>query len=752
MVMRWADGEDSRVSHLSRQIRLNLWVYAALTVMGLVRVAFAWPDGRQWALFPLGAGLVVLLGAQLLRWESFSGRPWMPRAIVATYSAAMLSQFLFCLPDPDAELLFPTGAVMITVAAATTLGSRVGVGLGVAALAGFVAILFTQPSVDVALSTSIAAVLAAIAGLCVLTANNRRHHLRQRRAAERRSAALMENGSDAVLAFDQGEIRYVSSSIGRVLGRDADTLTIADLADMTHPDDLERVTGFLAGLRAGGIGATGTLESRTQHQNGTWMDTEVTGTNHLDDPDIQAIILSVRDVSTQKALRAELIRQAFEDAVTGLPNRALLLDRVVTAVRRHARTAGRVSLLLIDLDDFKKINDTLGHMAGDEFLRVVAQRMAAAVRPSDTLARLGGDEFAVFVEELDDLGLHTLAERLLAEIKLPVRIGTSDLIGTASIGIATLKSTQDAGVDAANDLMRDADLAMYAAKVAGRDRIAVFDPSMYMAAVKEADDRVELERGLAENEFVVNYQPIVDLPSGLVTGVEALARWQHPTRGLVSPDAFIPQAERTGLIVPLGAHILRVACLEVASWHRDIPGAESVRVSINLSARQFQEPDLVDTVRDALADSGIRPHLVVLEITESLLMKDVDATVVTLNELRDLGVQIAVDDFGTGYSSLSYLRRFPIDILKIDKAFIDGIMHDSEDATLAEAVVGLGKALRMSTVAEGIEHAGQQEMLTELGVTYGQGYLFARPGSADEIAQFVREAYNKETGPSDNPM
>jgi diguanylate cyclase (GGDEF)-like protein/PAS domain S-box-containing protein len=585
--------------------------------------------------------------------------------------------------------------------------------------------------------------MGAVAGLCVLTANNRRHHLAQRRAAERRTVALMENGSDAVLAVGEGEVRYVSSSIGRVLGRDAATLTVADLAEMTHPDDVERVTDFLAGLRAEGAGATGSLETRTQHKNGTWIDTEVTGTNHLDDPDIRAIILSVRDISTQNALRAELIRQAFEDPVTGLPNRALLRDRIVTAVRRHARSAGHVSLLLIDLDDFKKINDTLGHMAGDDFLRTVAERMTAVVRPSDTLARLGGDEFAVFVEELDDLGLHTLAERLLAEIKLPVRLGTSDLIGTASIGIATIKATQDADLEAADELMRDADLAMYAAKMAGRDRIAVFDPSMYTAAVLEAEARTEVERGLARDEFIVVYQPIVDLPSGLLIGVEALARWEHPTRGLVGPDSFIPQAERTGLIVPLGAHVLRVACREVAGWHRNIPGAENVRVSINLSARQFQEADLVDTVRGALEDSGIRPNLVVLEITESLLMHDVDATVVTLHELRELGVQIAVDDFGTGYSSLSYLRRFPIDILKIDKAFIDGITDDSDDATLAEAVVGLGKALRLSTVAEGIEHADQQEMLSGLGVTYGQGYLFARPGSADEIAEMVREAYRK---------
>ncbi|GIM89751.1 putative bifunctional diguanylate cyclase/phosphodiesterase [Paractinoplanes toevensis] len=742
--MRWADAETGRVSHLSRQIRLNLWVYAALTVMGLIRVHFAWPENRQWAMIPLGLALLLLVGGHLLDWESLSRKRWMTKAVIASYSSALVAQLLFCLPDPDPELMFPVGAVMITVAAATTIGSRVALVLGVSSVVAYLVLLLAQPSLDLPYSTSIAAAVAGVAGLCVLAANNRRHHLAQRRAAERRTVALMENGSDAVLAVGDDQVRYASISTGRILGHDAESLSIADLAEMTHPDDVERVTEFLNQLRAAGPGATDRIESRSRAAGGAWLDVEVTATNHLDDPDIQAIILSVRDVSTQNALRAELTRQAFEDPVTGLPNRALLLDRIVTAVRRHARTSGRVSLLLIDLDDFKKINDTRGHMAGDEFLRVVAQRMASAVRPSDTLARLGGDEFAVFVEELDDIGLHTLAERLLAEIKTPVRLGTSDLIGTASIGIATLKSDQSADLDAAHELMRDADLAMYAAKAGGRDRIAVFDPSMYTAAVKEAEGRTDLERGLANNEFVVNYQPIVDLPSGKLVGVEALARWQHPERGLVAPDAFIAQAERTGLIVALGAHILRVACFEVAGWQRDIPGAENVRVSINLSARQFQEKDLVDMVRSALTDSGIRPDLVVLEITESLLMQDVDATVITLHELRDLGVRIAIDDFGTGYSSLSYLRRFPIDILKIDKAFIDGITIDSDDATLAEAVVGLGKALRLSTVAEGIEHIDQQSMLSDLGVTYGQGYLFAKPGTADEIAEMVREHYGPE--------
>ncbi len=739
--MRWADSETARLAHLARQVRLNLWVVAAVSVMGGLRILFAWPPGHRWLLAPLGAAILVLVAATRLPWDTLMRRRWIQRPLVGGYAAAIVAEFLFCLPDPDAGVIFPIGVMMIMVAAATTSGGRAGIGLGVLGVLGYLALVNAQPVVDVPLTASVVAVLTVVIGLSVLTAGSRRLQQAQRATAEHRVAALLENGSDAVLAIADDEVRYVSSSTGRVLGRDAATLTMRDLADMAHPDEMETLHRWVAALRASAPGSSTRIESRSRHTDGSWIDVEITGTNRLDDPDLRAIILTVRDVSTQKALRRELSRQAFEDPVTGLPNRSLLRDRVETALRRHTRQAGRVSLLLIDLDDFKKVNDTLGHLAGDDFLRTVARRMATVVRPSDTLARLGGDEFAVLVEELDDLGLNTLAQRLLETIKTPVRIADSDLIGSASIGIATVKAGETVDGDAGDELMRDADLAMYAAKNAGRDRVAVFDPSMYATAVAEAEARADLERALAGNEFVVVYQPIVDLPSGLVVGVEALARRQHPTRGLLGPDTFIGHAERTGLIVPLGAEVLRIACREVAGWHRDIPGAGQVRVSVNLSARQFQEPGLLDTVRSALDESGIDPGRLVLEITESMLMQDIEATIVTLHQLRDLGVRIAIDDFGTGYSSLSYLRRFPIDILKIDKAFIDGITVDRDDATLAQAVVGLGQALSLQTVAEGIESADQKAMLSELGCTYGQGYLFARPGSAAEIQGLVRKAY-----------
>jgi diguanylate cyclase (GGDEF)-like protein/PAS domain S-box-containing protein len=739
--MRWADSEERIAGHLARQVRLNLWVFAALASMGVARCLLAWPGSYRWTVVPMGLGAAALLAATRLPWTRLTRAAVFGRALVGWYAVGIVGLFLYCLADPDAEIMFPIGAMVVTVASATTIGSRAILGIGAAAVGGYLALSAVRPMSGITLGLSVVAVMGVVIGFCVLTTHNRRIQQAHRDAAERRAAALLENGSDAVLAIADDGIQYVSQSASRVLGLDGGSLGIEDLVKMTHPDELDLVTEWVGRLRAGPPGHTSRLESRSRHADGHYMDVEVAGTNYLTDPDIKAIILTIRDVSTQKALRGELTRQAFEDPITGLPNRSLLRDRVGTAVRRHLRDGGRVSLLLVDLDDFKKVNDTLGHMAGDDFLRAVARNMADVVRPSDTLARLGGDEFAVLVEGLDDLELHAMANRLLEAVKMPIRVGNTELVVSASVGIATVKAGETTAGDAADELLRDADLAMYAAKATGRDRVAAFDPSMYAAAVAEAEARTDLERALENDEFVVNYQPIVDLPSGRLIGVEALVRWEHPTRGLLGPTTFIGHAERTGLIVPLGARVLRTACAQVASWHADIPGAANIRVSVNLSARQFQEPGLLDTVRDALADTGVAPGLVVLEITESLLMQDVDAAVVTLHELRRMGVRIAIDDFGTGYSSLSYLRRFPIDILKIDKAFIDGITTNDDDATLAEAVVGLGRALRLQTVAEGIEHADQKSMLSELGCTYGQGYLFARPGTAEEITAIVRDTY-----------
>jgi diguanylate cyclase (GGDEF)-like protein/PAS domain S-box-containing protein len=723
--------DQLEVEYWARQVRLGIWIAISLTVLGGVRVWFDWPIQQHWWVLPIAGAAAAQGAAALLNWErivrSVRVRDW----LIGWYVANLALLFAFCRGDWAGLAIFPAAALVVVVAAGAVLRPRTVLQVGALATVGYLGLATVEHAVVGTFVPAMAVVIAAVVGLCVKTAENRRHLDRQRRTAERRTVALLENASDAILAVADGHVVFASGSVQRVLGYEPDWLTPDRLTAITHPDSLPRVLEWIAAVRQSPEGSTSTVESRARRADGSWVELEVSGTNQLADPDLNAIIFSVRDVTEQRTLEGELTRQAFEDSLTGLPNRALFRDRVEHAVARNQRGGGRVTLLLVDLDDFKMVNDTLGHGAGDELIASVAERMSQQVRPSDTLARLGGDEFAVLVEDVDEIEAAALAERLLAAIRQPVRLGNRDFAGTASIGVATTKadgSTTDTG-----ELLRDADLAMYSAKAAGRDRFAVFDPTMYADILREADERSQLEHALAHDEFVVHYQPIVDLPSGRLTGVEALVRWRHPQRGLLGPNTFIPLAESTGLIVPLGRWVLRQACRQAVAWHQNLPGAEQLRVSVNLSPRQFQYAGLVGDVQEILVESGIDPRQVILEITESLLMQDTDATITTLEQLRALGVQLAIDDFGTGYSSLSYLKRFPVNILKIDRSFVNGITTDPEDATLAEAVVQLGRALHLQTVAEGIETADQQAALRMLGCEYGQGYLFAKPAEPSVI-------------------
>jgi diguanylate cyclase (GGDEF)-like protein/PAS domain S-box-containing protein len=724
---------DYEVEYWARQVRLGGYIATALTALGGLRVLIDWSPQYRWWLIPIGIAMVAQGASLTLPWQRIMRSPRVRSGLVGWYVANLVLLLFFSAYDKAALAIFPAGAMVIVVAAGALLRPRTVLALGVLAVAENLTLATVAPRPSNMFVFSMSVVIGVVVALCVKTAENRRLQEGKRAVAERRTEALLENGSDAVLAVANGHIFFASKSVRQVLGYDPEWLTADRLTAITHPDNLARVQEWFASLYAAPLGYTSKLESRARRADGSWIDVEVTGTNRMADPDLECLVLQVRDTSEQKALEGQLTRQAFEDSLTGLPNRALFRDRTDHAVARNRRSGGRVTLFLIDLDDFKMVNDTLGHAAGDQLIGTVALRMAQQVRPADTLARLGGDEFAVLIEDVDEIEAAALAERLLAAIRKPVRLGNRDFVCTASIGVATAKAADGESGPDTGELLRDADLAMYAAKAAGRDRYAVFDPTMYADVLREADERSELERALAADEFVVHYQPIVDLPSGELIGVEALVRWNHPEKGLLGPNTFIPLAETTGLIVPLGRWVLFQACAQVAQWHRTLPGAEHVRVSVNLSARQFQYSGLVDDVRAILGQTGINPRQVVLEITESLLMHDTDATIVTLQELRNLGVQLAIDDFGTGYSSLSYLKRFPVDILKIDRSFVDGITNDPEDATLAEAVVQLGRALRLTTVAEGIETADQRSALRMLGCEYGQGYLFAKPADAARI-------------------
>jgi diguanylate cyclase (GGDEF)-like protein len=438
-----------------------------------------------------------------------------------------------------------------------------------------------------------------------------------------------------------------------------------------------------------------------------------------------------------EANRRLLAHQSFHDSLTGLPNRALLLDRAQHALDRRGRAGGAVAIVVVDLDEFKTVNDSLGHAAGDEVLRRVAQRVAACVRPGDTVARLGGDELAVLVEDIEREDEVTApAERVLAAVAEPTVIAGREIALSGSAGIA-----MSWGAEKAEDLLRNADLAMYRSKHAGKSRHTLFEDHMHAEMVERLVLEAQVRHAVDRDEFVLHYQPVVDLRTGAISGVEALVRWQHPERGLLPPGHFIAMAEDTGAIVPIGRWVLDHACQQVAAWRSRHPALGNLTVSVNVSVRQLHEPNLTDHVFVALRRSGLPPEALVLEITETVMMADADLARSRMAELKRLGVRIAVDDFGTGYSSLGYLQSFDIDVLKIDKSFVDGVTEGAEQRAMLEAIIALARALRLTTVAEGIEEDGQHEAMLAMGCTLGQGYLFARPlGVAQLEALLVRSS------------
>ncbi|MFN8513497.1 MAG: EAL domain-containing protein [Thermomicrobiales bacterium] len=442
----------------------------------------------------------------------------------------------------------------------------------------------------------------------------------------------------------------------------------------------------------------------------------------------ERLLGTCHDITERKALEAQLAHQAFHDALTDLPNRALFQDRLGHALDRAARRQAPIAVLFLDLDRFKHVNDSLGHEAGDELLIAVAGRLARSVRSGDTVARLGGDEFTVILETIDEAAEAVLAaERIVAAFEHPFLVGNRSLAITTSVGVVLGRASQDTPAD----LLRYADVALYQAKEAGRARYAVFDTAMSEAALERAALEAELRQALERDELTLHYQPKVDLASGAVTGLEGLVRWQHPTRGLLLPGVFIPLAEETGLIRPLGLWVLAEACRQARRWC-DAEPLRPLVVSVNVSAVQLRQADFVPAVARILAETGVPPARVQLEITESVLMLDADRAAAVLEALKGLGLGLAIDDFGTGYSSLGYLKRFPIDTVKIDRAFVGGLGRDPEDTAIVRAVIGLAQTLGLHVVAEGVETEENLRRLRELGCELGQGYHFARPLPADE--------------------
>jgi diguanylate cyclase (GGDEF)-like protein/PAS domain S-box-containing protein len=556
--------------------------------------------------------------------------------------------------------------------------------------------------------------------------------LHERQSAER-FRSLVQHSSDVIALLSPDlTIRYHTPSVERVLGYAEDELVGRRLTELLGNDDVERLGGFFADVCAM-PGAPMPRDLPLRRADGTVVQLESVFNNLLDVPNVGGVVLTARDVTERRALEDQLTHQAFHDSLTGLANRALFSERIAHAIHRGARRRNLFAVLFIDLDDFKTVNDSLGHASGDELLVTVAGRIRSAIRPEDTCARLGGDEFAVMVEGIaDPEGAVTVTKRILEAIAEPLTLGGSAVTAQGSVGIAL-----GSGEQSASEIMRSADLAMYRAKSEGKGRYALYEPSMHEHVLERLALKADLQRAVIADEFDVHYQPIVTLQTGGIVGVEALVRWKHPLRGLVPPNEFIGLAEETGVILPLGRHVLRQACREVAVWRKR--GYAKLGVSVNLSAKQLASRSLAGEVAGALSEYALDPAALTLEITESTLL-DSPVVVGRLSELRGLGVRVAIDDFGTGYSSLNYLRRFPVDTLKIAKAFVDELGASPEQDRLVSAILRLGTAMGLETIAEGIELEQQRDRLRQLKCRYGQGFLYSRPVPADELDSLLVNA------------
>jgi diguanylate cyclase (GGDEF)-like protein/PAS domain S-box-containing protein len=556
------------------------------------------------------------------------------------------------------------------------------------------------------------------------------HAERDREAARQR--ALLEHASDVTLVISDARIAHPSPSTERVLGYTPDDLVGRRYLDLVHPEDRDAVVEFVTDL-IGQPYASGLITCRLRARDGRWVPVESSCRNLLHDDLIAGVVVNSRDVSERRDLERALEHRAFHDDLTGLANRALLLDRLRQASARASRAGTRFAVLYVDLDGFKPINDSFGHPTGDAVLVAAAQRLREVVRVEDTVARLGGDEFAVLLEH-EDVAPHAgmVAERLLAALREPIELEGRRLSVTASIGIALADGGQEP-----LDLLRNADIAMYRAKRAGQGRLAVFEDAMHTAVAQRLQLETELQRAIEHQELILHFQPIMALSDQRIVGVEALVRWLHPERGLVGAGGFVPVAEQTGQIIPIGRTVLREACRQLAIWRAELPGADHLVVSVNVSMQQLFDVDLVSEVASALESTGVPPDRLVLELTESALARDADQAREVLLALKRLGVLLAIDDFGTGYSSLSYLHRFPVDVLKIDRSFVSGDAGGHRRTALARAMVDLGRSLHLTTVAEGIEESAQLEYFRDLRCPLGQGYLLARPADARTVTAML---------------
>lgn len=564
-----------------------------------------------------------------------------------------------------------------------------------------------------------------------------------RRASEARFATLVQNSSDLITVLDANNtVLYQSPSIERVLGYTVEEVTGRPFEQLLHPDEQARLLRRLTD----GAGATGraeVIDCLLAHKDGSLRHFEILHADLLSDSAVGGIVLNGRDVSERKAFEEQLAHQAFHDPVTHLANRALFNERVRHAVARTLRDGVGMAVLFVDLDDFKTVNDSLGHAVGDRVLLEVAQRISASVRAADTAARFGGDEFAILLEDVDDpqAAVET-AERILDSLGRPLELDNNHLIIRASLGISVVEPGNATDAD---ELIRNADAAMYIAKAEGKGGYRLFEPAMHDRVVARLALRADLQRALEREEFELHYQPLVRLRDEAVTGVEALLRWRHPERGLIPPFEFIPFAEESGLIVDIGRWVLREGCRQAKVLRERVTGSTRPTIGINLSVKQLFHSDIITDVANALAEAELEPEALTLEITESVMMTDTELAISRLMELRALGVRLAMDDFGTGYSSLSSLSMLPLDILKMDRSLL-AAGASPVTSGLASAVLSLGETFELEVVAEGIEYREQSATLKQLGCDTGQGFYFAKPMAPGHLVSFLAERTDAAEG------
>jgi len=558
-------------------------------------------------------------------------------------------------------------------------------------------------------------------------------------AADRFRSAFDYAAIGMALVSTEGRWLQVNHSLCQILGYTERDLLLTDFLSVTHPDDLPTALSNIGQLLKGKVHAS-QMEKRYIHHSGheVWVHWSVSTVRDQYSKSVH-LIFQIQDITDRKLAEQQLHHDAFHDALTGLPNRALFMDHLKLAIARSRRNAERLfAVLYLDLDRFKIINDSLGHTIGDQLLVGIADRLKKNLRPGDTVARLGGDEFTILIEDItDEKEAVQVAERVQKELSTPFNLSGREVFTTVSMGIAP----SETGYERAEDILRDADTAMYRAKSLGKARYEVFDKAMHARAINLLQLETDLRRAVERQEFLIHYQPIVALENFRLRGFEALVRWAHPQRGYISPLDFIPVAEETGMIAQIGEFVLRESCRQMQRWQKIFPLDHPLFISVNLSSKQFSQNTLITEIATTLEETGIRPQSVKLEITESVVMENIETATEMLRQMRALGVQLAIDDFGTGYSSLSYLHRFPIDTLKIDRSFVTRMTENSENMEIVRTIIVLAQNLGMDVVAEGVETNEQLVLLQKLGCENGQGYFFSKPVDHEGAEKIIADTY-----------